>query len=168
MPDDAVWAEYRAGIKPFPTDRLLPRRLSRVAARRCRRLLRRAGGRRTRSATAQLVLKGNILIGVYEQWRVDSFFEVALDFNPGVLVKDLRIGRHDEFAAPVGIRHVGTRRGPSPSVGAVRLDGRRLRRVPHARGAHLGRTPLTKKPTSLRLGWIFPRADSPSRRRITS
>ena len=60
---------------------------------------------------AQCVLRGNILIGAYEQWRVDSFFEVALDFNPGALITDLRVGKHDDVGTrPVGVRNAGTRR----------------------------------------------------------
>ena len=55
---------------------------------------------------AQHILRANILIGAYEQWRVDSFFEVALDFTPGSLIKDLRTRDHDKLAQNlVGVRH---------------------------------------------------------------
>ena len=108
---------------------------------------------------AQLVLRGNILIGAYEQWRVNSFFDVALDFNPGSLIRELRV-RHDEIGTrPVGVRHGGTRR-------ALRHQWALLDWLADAYAAFLTRFVLTwdaaldsEKPTALRLG-----CDLPSRR----
>jgi hypothetical protein len=109
---------------------------------------------------AQLVLRGNILIGAYEQWRVDSFFKVALDFNPGALVKDLRVRAHEDLGTqPVGMRHAGTRR-------ALRHQWALLDWMADAYAAFLTRAVLTwdapldsVRPTALRLG-----CDIPSRR----
>ena len=107
---------------------------------------------------AELVLRGNILIGAYEQWRVDSFFEVALDFNPGALVKDLRAGPHDAPGTrQVGVRHAGTRR-------AMRHQWAALDWMSDAYAAFLTRFVMTwdaplfsAKPTALRLGSDVPR-----------
>ena len=93
--DPDAWAAYRAGITVFEaTDFFRP----------CYPEWLREGMSADSTAwrtddpalKAQHVFRGNILIGAYEQWRVDAFFEVALDFNPGALVKDLRISCHDE------------------------------------------------------------------------
>lgn len=106
---------------------------------------------------AQHVLRGNILIGAYEQWRVDSFFEVALDFNPGALITDLRVGKHDEVGTrPVGVRNAGTRR-------ALRHQWALLNWMSDAYAAFLTRFVLTwdaplfgARPTALRLGSDIP------------
>ena len=110
---------------------------------------------------AEQVLRGNILIGAYEQWRVDSYFEVALDFNPGALVRDLRIGPHAAPGTrPVGIKHGGTRR-------ALRHQWAAINWMSDAYAAFLTRFVLTwdaplfsQKPSALQLG-----SDVPARRR---
>ncbi len=110
---------------------------------------------------AQHVLRGNILIGAYEQWRVDSFFEIALDFNPGALVKDLRLGPHDDVGTrPLGVRRAGTRR-------ALRHQWAMLDWMSDAYAAFLTQFVMTwdaplfgARPSALRLG-----CDVPGRRR---
>jgi hypothetical protein len=159
-PDQAAWANYRAAIEPFPATDFFREGYP--------EWLRDGVGayydawwEANPERKAQLVLKGNILIGAYEQWRVNSFFEVALDFNPGALIKDLRIGRHDELSAPVGIRHAGTRR-------ALRHQWALFDWVADAYAAFLTHVVLTwdaplfsKQPTSLRLGCDLPAGRQP-------
>ena len=107
---------------------------------------------------AQYILRGNILIGAYEQWRVDSFFEVALDFNPGALIKDIRIDHHEDVPQRlVGVRHAGTRK-------ALRHQWAMIDWMADAYAAFLTRFILTwdaplfgAKPTALRLGADVPR-----------
>jgi hypothetical protein len=107
---------------------------------------------------AQHILRGNILIGAYEQWRVDSFFEVALDFNPGALIKDIRIDHHNAVPQQtVNIRHAGTRK-------ALRHQWAMIDWMSDAYAAFLTRFILTwdaplfgAKPTALRLGADIPR-----------
>ncbi len=108
---------------------------------------------------AQRVLRGNILIGAYEQWRVDSFFEVALDFNPGALVKELRVDHAHLGTTPVGVGHAGTRR-------ALRHQWALLDWMADAYAAFLTRFILTFDAplyddhlTALRLGSNIPRRD---------
>ncbi len=112
---------------------------------------------------AQHVLRGNILIGAYEQWRVDSFFEVALDFNPGSLVKDLRVDKHDAIGTHLmGVRHTGTRR-------ALRHQWAVFEWMSDAYAAFLTRFVLTwdaplysGQPTALRLGCDLPACRRPA------
>lgn len=110
---------------------------------------------------AQHVLRGNILIGAYEQWRVDSYFEIALDFNPGALVKDLRLGPHDDIGIRrLGVRRAGTRR-------ALRHQWAMFDWMSDAYAAFLTQFVMTwdaslfgARPSALRLG-----CDVPARRR---
>jgi hypothetical protein len=151
-----TWEDYRAGIEPFaPTDFFRPAHPE---------WLRDGVGayydawfENNPAKKAQHVLRGNILIGAYEQWRVDSFFEVALDFNPGSLVKDLRVTDHEKMVDQMmGIRHAGTRR-------ALRHQWALLDWMADAYAAFLTRFVLTwdapldsDKPTALRLGCDLP------------
>ncbi len=108
---------------------------------------------------AQLILRGNILIGAYEQWRVDSFFEVALDFNPGALIKELRTSDHSKLAQNlVGIKHANTRR-------ALRHQWAMLDWMADAYAAFLTQSVLTwdaplygGTPSAIRLGSDIPAA----------
>jgi hypothetical protein len=109
---------------------------------------------------AQLVLLGNMLIGAYEQWRVDSFFEVALDFNPGTLIERLRIANHDALEIELN----GIRRGEGRR--SFRQQRGMLNWMADAYAAFLTRCVLTweaplesRSPMALRLG-----CDLPSRR----
>jgi hypothetical protein len=154
--DPDAWATYKARIEPFDsTDFFRPGYPE---------WLRDGVGayydawwENDRAKKAQLVLRGNILLGAYEQWRVDSFFRVALDFNPGSLVKELRVRQHDQLATqPVGVRHAGTRR-------ALRHQWALIDWMADAYAAFLTRFVLTwdapldsAKPTSLRLGSDVP------------
>jgi len=157
--DDDAWEEYRSKITAFEsTDFFRPAYIE---------WLRDGVGayydawwEPDPTRRAQSVLRGNILIGAYEQWRVDSFFEVALDFNPGALITELRVGKHDEVGTrPVGVRYGGTRR-------ALRHQWAMLNWMSDAYSAFLTRFVLTwdapllgARPTALRLG-----SDIPSRR----
>jgi hypothetical protein len=149
-----AWAKYRAKIKPFDTTDFF-----RAAYPEWLRdgvgAYYEAWWADEPARKAQLVLKGNILIGAYEQWRVNSFFEVALDFNPGCLIKDLRTGHHGD-GAPVAIRHAGTRR-------ALRHQWALFDWVADAYAAFLTHAVLTwdaplygPHPTSVRLGCSLP------------
>jgi hypothetical protein len=157
--EDKAWKEYRAGITAFKsTDFFRPSYLEWL--RDGVSAYHDAWWEPNPAKKAQSVLRGNILIGAYEQWRVDSFFEVALDFNPGALITDLRVGKHDEIGTrPVGVRHAGTRR-------ALRHQWALLNWMSDAYAAFLTRFVLTwdaplfsESPTALRLG-----SDIPSRR----
>jgi hypothetical protein len=156
----ATWEEYKEGIAPFEsTDFFRPGDLEQL--RDGMSAYYDAWVERDPTVRAQHVLRGNILIGAYEQWRVDSFFEVALDFNPGALITDLRIGKHDDVGTrPVGVRYGGTRR-------ALRHQWAMLNWMSDAYATFLTRFVMTwdaplfgARPTALRLG-----CDIPSRRR---
>jgi ER-bound oxygenase mpaB/B'/Rubber oxygenase, catalytic domain len=157
--DPDAWARYHAQIKPFEsTDFFRPGYAEWL--RDGVGAYYEAWWETNPAKKAQLVLRGNILLGAYEQWRVDSFFRVALDFNPGALVKELRVRQHDQMSTqPVGVRHAGTRR-------ALRHQWAALDWMADAYAAFLTRFVLTwdapldsEKPTALRLG-----CDVPSRR----
>lgn len=154
--DPDAWARYQASIKPFAcTDffrQAYPEWLSDGVAAYYD-----AWWETDATKQAQQVLRGNILIGAYEQWRVNSFFEVALDFNPGSLIKELRVTQHADLGSqPVGVRHGGTRR-------ALRHQWALLDWMSDAYAAFLTRFVLTwdapidsHKPTALRLGCDVP------------
>jgi hypothetical protein len=115
---------------------------------------------------AQKILKGNLLIGAYEQWRVDAFFEVALDFNPGALIDELRLpehGRDQMVEQLLRVKHAGTRR-------ALRHQWAMINWAADAYAAFLTRYVLTwdaplfdAEPTAVRLGCEVPARLGPSR-----
>jgi hypothetical protein len=165
LPEDATWNaatrdEYLQGVDPLPADDFF---------RPCYTDWLRQGIGAYYDAwyeaqprkRAQHVFRGNILIGAYEQWRVDSYFEIALDFNPGALVKDLRPGPNDD----VGVRRLGVRRGGTRR--ALRHQWAAFEWMSDAYAAFLTQFVMTwdaslfgARPSALRLG-----CDVPARRR---
>jgi ER-bound oxygenase mpaB/B'/Rubber oxygenase, catalytic domain len=154
--DTEAWDAYERAIEPFPpTDFFRPSYPEWL--RGGMRAYYDAWWERDPDRKAQLVLLGNMLIGGYEQWRVDSFFEVALDFNPGTLIDRLRIANHDDLAIELnGIRRGEMRR-------SFRQQRGMLNWMSDAYAAFLTRCILTwdaplesRSPTALRLGCDLP------------
>jgi len=161
-PDPDKWNDYQTRITPFAaTDFFRPGYLEWL--RDGVRAYYDACWERDPRKQAQHVLRGNMLIGAYEQWRVDSFFEVALDFNPGNLIERLRIDDHDDLAHRlIGVRHAGTRR-------ALRHQWAMLNWMADAYAALLTRFVLTwdaplygPLPSAVRLGCNLPARQAPA------
>jgi hypothetical protein len=89
---DDDWETYRAGIKPSGATDLFP-------AADVEQL--RSGMEcyyRAKTATdpvtqAELVLRGNLLLAAYEQWRADAMLKVALDPFPGHFLRVVQAHR---------------------------------------------------------------------------
>jgi ER-bound oxygenase mpaB/B'/Rubber oxygenase, catalytic domain len=95
-PDDGSWERYRETITPYEASDLFPAadvEQLRGGLECCYQ----AKYANTDDQKAELVLRGNLLLGAYEQWRVGPVLKVALDPWPGRLV---RVIQADPHAAP--------------------------------------------------------------------
>ena len=133
------------------------------AARRRRRILRSmVDEERRKSKKAPTRAPRNVLIGAYETDRPasNSFFEVALDFDPGALVEELRVDHAHLGATPMGVRHSGhTSRTPGAGRALLGWMARRVRRLSRSLHPHVRRTQALRRPPQLpsRLGGDVPR-----------
>jgi hypothetical protein len=103
--DPAAWADYRASITPYEESDLFPAAdVEQLRdALECYYVAAHTPGAAER---AELVLRGNVLLAAYEQWRVDPMLKVALDPWPGRFLRAVRANPH--AAAELSLPDAGT------------------------------------------------------------
>jgi ER-bound oxygenase mpaB/B'/Rubber oxygenase, catalytic domain len=110
--DADAWAAYRATIQCWPANDFFRACDANMLRDALEAYYRASCASADPVLQAQLVLLGNLLLGAYEQWRVDAYLEVALDLKPSGLVQPMRIDPHDEaghdHAQPFALLRAGT------------------------------------------------------------